>query len=182
MQCCTANGTLGLYYAWEGALREDGDCATVNLLLNRGGKLVDVESHLPYEGRVVIRNRAASRVTVRIPAWVPRRDVRLRVAGVDRPLDWVGNYLVAGDLNPGDTVEVSFPVRETTARYTMNAHTEAEQVYTLTLRGSTVVDIAPRILHPTRLQLYQREALKKAGPAPVRKVQRFVAERVVRGW
>ena len=182
MQCCTANGTQGLYYAWEGALREDGDRATVNLLLNRSGRLVDVESHLPYEGRVVIRNRAASRVTVRIPAWVPRREVRLRVAGVDRPLDWIGNWLVAGDLKPGDAVELAFPVRETTLRYTMNAHTADAQVYTLTLRGSTVVDIAPRIIHPTRLQLYQRDALKKSGPAPVRKVRRFAAERVVRGW
>ena len=182
MHCCTGNATQGLYYAWEGALREDGDRATVNLLLNRGGRLVDVESHLPYEGVVRIRNKAATRVAVRVPSWVPRREVRLRVSGADRPLDWVGNRVLAGRLKTGDVVELIFPVPVSTVKYTVNARSPAEQVYTLTLRGSTVVDISPRDTEPTSLPMYRRESLKKGGPAPVRKVKRFVAEQVVRGW
>ena len=38
------NGTQGLYYAWEAAVREDGDTAQVNLLLNRASALLDVDS------------------------------------------------------------------------------------------------------------------------------------------
>jgi hypothetical protein len=44
------------------------------------------------------------------------------------------------------------------------------------------VDIAPRAAEPASLPLYRREALRRAGPAPVRPVRRFVADRVVRDW
>ena len=182
MHCCTGNATQGLYYAWEGALREDGDRATVNLLLNRAGRLVDVDSHLPYEGRVVVRNHAACRVALRVPAWVPRREVRLRVGAADRPLDWVGQHLFVPDLKTGDVIELTFPVRETTARYTVNARSPAETVYACTFRGSTLVDIAPRDTAATSLPLYRRDALRGADAAPRRQVRRFVPDRAVRGW
>ena len=77
MHCCTGNATQGLYYAWEGTLRETDDKAMVNLLLNRAGRLVDVDSYLPYEGKVIIRNKAARRVAVRVPSWVDKRVLRL---------------------------------------------------------------------------------------------------------
>ena len=182
MHCCTGNATQGLYYAWEGALREDGDRATVNLLLNRAGKLVDVESELPHVGRVLVRNHAARRVALRVPAWAPRRDVRLRVGNADRALDWVGPYLHVSDLKPGDAIELTFPVRETTARYTVNAGSQAATVYTCTFRGSTLVDIAPRDTAPTSLPLYQRDGLRRLTAAPRRRLRRFVPDRAVRGW
>ena len=51
--CCTANGAVGLYYAWHGITRFDqsSGTATVNLLLNRAAPWLDVDSWLPYEGR-----------------------------------------------------------------------------------------------------------------------------------
>lgn len=42
MHCCTGNGARGLYCAWEGTVREKGDTAQVNFLLNRVSKLLDV--------------------------------------------------------------------------------------------------------------------------------------------
>ncbi len=182
MHCCTGNATQGLYYAWEGTLREEGDRATVNLLLNRAGRLVQVDSYLPYEGRVVVRNHAAARVALRVPGWVPAREVRLRVNQKDRPLDWVGRYLLVTDLTPGDTVELAFPVRETTARYTVNANSPTETAYTCTFRGSTLVEITPRDTDPTSLPLYRRDALRRAGPAPQQTVESFVPSQTVRGW
>ena len=182
MHCCTGNATQGLYYAWEGALREDGDRATVNLLLNRAGRLVDVDSELPHAGRALIRNHAARRVALRVPAWAPRCDVRLRVGGTDRPLDWVGQHLLVPDLKPGDVIELTFPVCETTARYTVNSRSPAETVYTCTFRGSTLVDIAPRDTAPTSLPLYRRDALRGVDTAPRRQVRRFIPDRVVRDW
>jgi hypothetical protein len=182
MQCCTGNATQGLYYAWEGALREVGDRATVNLLLNRAGRLVDVDSFLPYQGRVLIRNHAASRVSIRVPGWAPRRAVRLMVNNIDRTPDWVGQYLLVADLNPGDIIELGFPVKETTSRYTVNARSKDETVYTCTFRGSTLVDIGPRDLAPTGIPIYQRDSLRGADVAPLVKLHRFVPDRVVRGW
>ena len=39
--CCSANGSIGLYYAWEGITRFSDDVATVNLLLNRASSWMD---------------------------------------------------------------------------------------------------------------------------------------------
>jgi hypothetical protein len=181
MTCCTSNGTQGLYYAWEAAVREKGGCAQVNLLLNRASKFLDVDSYLPFEGKVVLRNKGASRLAVRIPSWVSRRQIHAEVAGKARPLTWVGNYLLFDNLQGSDLIALAFPIGETTARYTVNARTPAEQVYTCTFRGSTLVDISPRDRSPTSYPLYQREHLRQAR-APLKKVERFVAVKKISNW
>ena len=43
----------------------------MNLLLNRASPWVDIDSSLPYEGLVRIRNKVADTVAVRVPGWVP---------------------------------------------------------------------------------------------------------------
>ena len=181
MTCCTGNGTQGLYYVWEGIVREEGQTAEVNLLLNRSADLVDIDSHLPYSGKVVIRNKRARRVTVRMPHWVRRPEVRADVAGVARGLSWVGNRVVFDDLAPEDTVTLTFPVEETTASYTVAARTAMEQTYACTFRGSTLVDISPRDEAPTSYPIYLRDHLR-GDEAPMRKVERFVADRTITHW
>jgi hypothetical protein len=181
MQCCTGNGTQGLYYAWEGTVRRNGDSAQVNLLLNRASSGVDIDSYLPYEGRVVLRNKALRRVSVRIPYWVQRREIRARVNEADRPLVWAGNYLLIGDLTPGDTISIEFPLTETTASYAACAGTADEQIYHCTFRGSTLVDITPRDEAATSYPLYLRQGLR-APVAPMKTVTRFVADRTIQRW
>jgi hypothetical protein len=181
MTCCTGNGTQGLYYAWEGIVREDGETAHVNLLLNRAARLVDVESYLPYSGKVVIRNKKARRIAVRIPHWVKRPQLGADVSGARRPLVWVGNCVVFDGLEPGDALTLGFPVEETTASYTVNARTSAEQTYTCAFRGSTLVGISPRDAAPTSYPLYLRDHLRSSA-APTKTVERFVADRTVIRW
>jgi hypothetical protein len=181
MHCCTGNATQGLYYAWEGIVREAGDTAQVNLLLNRAAKLLDVHSYLPYAGKVVLRNKGARRISVRIPAWVPSQTVRAEVAGVEVPLEWVGRYLVFSGLRPGDDVTLTFPVKERTYTYTINARSKHEQVITCTFRGSTCVDVSPHDEAPTSYPLYQRAHLRTT-TAPMKQVERFVAARKILNW
>jgi hypothetical protein len=181
MQCCTGNATQGLYYAWEAIVREEGDAAQVNLLLNRAARTVDVDSWLPYEGKVVVRNKSARRVSVRMPSWVGRDQVACKVAGRPAAKAWVGRYLVFDGLAPGDAVEIEFPVRETTASYTIAARTPAERAYTIAFRGSTAVDIAPRDEAAMSYQMYLREAMRR-DRAPMKKAQRFVAARKIIDW
>jgi hypothetical protein len=197
MGCCTGNGTQGLYYAWEGIVRETGDTAQVNLFLNRAAKLVDVDSYLPFEGKVVIKNKSARRISVRIPAWVDRRQLRAhRRSGVPplpsnvsaessgtplQQLDWVGRYLIFDSLKPDDILTLQFPIKETTARYTANARTPQETIYTCVFRASTLVDISPRDEHPTTYPFYLRDELRR-DKAPMKKTARFVADRLIRDW
>jgi hypothetical protein len=182
MQCCTGNAVNGLYYAWEGSLREDGATATVNLLLNRAGRLVDVDSWLPYAGKVEITNKNAVRIQVRIPGWVRLQDVAFYVDENPRTPGFAGRFAIFDGIKPGSLLRVVFPVKEYEASYTAGYRTRFEQNYTFKFRGSTVVDISERDTRPTSYQLYQRNYLKAGGPAPVRQVTRFAADKLIRNW
>jgi hypothetical protein len=181
MQCCTGNATQGLYYAWEGVVREDVDTAQVNLFLNRAARLVDVDSYLPHEGRLVVRNKAARRVAIRIPAWVSRSHLRTDVSGTQRLQRWIHNSLIFDDLKPGDAVTLTFPVREMKLEYTANANSPAETVYKCTFRASTLVDITPHDDLPTSYPMYARSHLR-TDEAPMKTLDRFVPGRIISHW
>ncbi len=181
LQCCTANATQGLYYAWEGILRENGDRATVNLFLNRAGRLLDVDSCLPYEGKVVLRNKKARSIALRLPSWVDKRELRFGSVKLAAEPYWVGRYLVFDGPQPGATITLSFPAKTQTSAYTVNAGSKVEQKYTCEFRGSTLIDISPRDTAPTSIPLYQRSQMR-ASATPLHTVKRFVAARTVRGW
>src|SRR5262249_33303385 len=137
--CCSANGAMGLYYAWHGITRFDQGIATVNLFLNRASSWMDVDSYLPYEGKVVLRNKQATSANVRVPAWVESSNLKTFVNDRETKPSRVGNYLLFQQLKKGDELRLEFPVPATTDKYTI-----AGKQYTLTFRGSTLVDISPR--------------------------------------
>ncbi|MFH0965838.1 MAG: hypothetical protein V2A58_17715 [Planctomycetota bacterium] len=181
MQCCTANAARGLYYAWEAITRRSDDEAQVNLLLNRSAPWLDVESCLPYEGKVLIRNKTARRIAVRIPTWVKRRELSCLVNGVARRVSIAGHYGLFDDLKPCDLLELNFPVAEETFTATANAQTDEETVYTITMRGNTVVDISPRDERSLIYPLYLRDHLR-GRQAPMKMTKRFVLERTPPSW
>ncbi len=180
MQCCTANAARGLYYAWESITGCKGEDAEVNLLLNRAAPWLDIESHLPYEGKVVIRNKTARRINLRIPAWVNAREIRCSVNGHPRSPLFAACRAVFTDLKPRDTVEINFPVKEWSIARTASVRTKAESAYSIAFRGNTVVDISPRDDSPKVYPMYRRDFLKTGGQAPVRKVYRTVYEQIPR--
>ena len=182
MQCCTGNGTQGLYYAWEGIVRCTDGHAQVNLLLNRASQWLDVDSYVPYEGKVVIRNKTASHIAVRVPSWIPATSVRTRVNDEDRRVWWTGRYLQFEGLVPADAITLDFPVIETTQQYVALPHSRREQVYTCTFRGNTLVDIAPRDKSPMNYPLYLRDHLKGQEVAPMRTMERYVAPKPLLLW
>ena len=184
MQCCSGNAPWGLYAAWEGTVRcVDGQNAEVNLLLNHASRWLDVESSVPYEGKVVIRNKTARRISVRPSSWIDRRALRCDVDGTERHPVRVGPYLLFDDLRPGSIVTMQFPVPEETTEYTwMARHWRSEAKVKCTFRGSTLVDISPRDDALGSYPIYQRDHLKAAGPAPMRTVDRYVSERRATRW
>jgi hypothetical protein len=171
--CCTGNGSQALYYAWEGITRFHDGTATVNLFLNRASPWMDIDSDLPYEGKVVLHNKLAKTVMVRIPSWVDRSTVAVTRNGGPVDTTPAGRYLIVSGLAPRDNVTLTFPVRTELDHYTI-----AGTRYTVTFRGSTVVDISPRYDGPHSYPLYLRSALL-AKSAPMRSKKRFVADRLI---
>jgi hypothetical protein len=171
--CCSTNGPMGLYYAWHGIIRFQDGVATVNLLLNRASAWMDIDSYLPYEGRLVLHNKKARVAKVRIPYWLMHRPIECRVNGENASPPMSGNYLVFSDLKPSDEIQLAFDVPETTEKYTMG-----DRVYTLIFRGSTLIDITPRDTNPKRYQYYRRQHMG-VREAPMKIKKRFVAEKII---
>lgn len=151
--CCTSNGSTGLYYAWESAIRYEKPLVTVNLLLNRASPWVDVDSFLPYEGKVEIRNKSAKKLAVRIPAWVHEAKIRGQVNGRDTTPFWVGRHLVFDSLTGQEKITITFPMETETTDYTIQGNH-----HTCTFQGNTLVE---GYTFGRRVEHYQSDKLGK---------------------
>jgi hypothetical protein len=171
--CCTANCAIGLYYAWHGITRFEDGVARVNLFLNRASSWMDIDSYLPYEGKVVLRNKLAHTAHVRIPSWVRRDHLKSTVNGRSAEPISTGSHLVFRNLKPNDEIRIQFAVPASVDTYTIGG-----KRYTMTFRGSTLVDISPRENPPNTYPLYLRDSLK-ATQTLTRKVRRFIPKRVL---
>lgn len=187
--CCTGNCVPALYAAWEAIVTEDHGHAQVNLLLNRASPWLDVDSYLPFEGKVVVRNTSARVISIRLPRWVDKAAVQVDAPEHALPSSWLGRYLVLPETHRGDVITVTFPMVETTETYTLKWRQsefwkestdpgpnwqadESPLKYVFHLRGNTVVDIEPRP-EGRGFPLYRREHLKTS-TAPMKTVERFV--------
>jgi hypothetical protein len=186
--CCAGNPNHALYFAWHSIVRCRRGNAEINLLLNRASPWLDLDSYLPHEGRVVIKNKTATNLAVRIPGWVERRALTAERNGKPASLRWVGNYTLFSGLHPADVITLQFPVVERQEKYTLkwkktdwwmegtnpgnrwkNDHPTQ---YVLHFKGNTLVDVSPRspdAAYPAfKTDHYEGEN------APTKKVRRFV--------
>ena len=189
--CCVGNCSVALYRGWESILRHNEGVVQVNLLLNRASPWLDVDSYLPYNGKVVLKNKKAGRVHVRVPLWADKGATRSRINGKGVPPAWLNNYLVFGGLSANDVITVEFPMVETTEQHTEPTY---QTTFTCQMRGNTLVDISPRRETPSwetvgqddgvtsvlskGYPIYEREHLK-GDEAPMREVTRYVSPEVI---
>jgi DUF1680 family protein len=169
--CCTANGSRALYYVWDRILRYEGGKLRVNLLLNRASRWADVDSYIPYQGRVDVKVKQPVDLSIRIPEWVTPGETRCQVSGDERELEWDERYAQVGALKPGDVATLSFPIFERTDV----VHIEKER-FTLVRKGNEVVSIEPSGRY---YPLYQRQHYREDTPR-WRKVSRFISDEGVK--
>ena len=168
--CCTGNGNRTWYHIWQNILHHDNGKLRVNLLLNRGSKWADVDSHIPYTGQVDIKIKQPVDLSIRIPEWATPAGTRVRVNGKERRATWEGRYAQAGQVKPGDVATMTFPISERVTRQWIQSHN-----YELVLKGSDVVCIEPPgQVHP----LYQRSHYR-ANDTRWRKMERFVPAKII---
>ncbi len=188
-QCCTANASQALYFAWESILRQpQPGHVQINLLLNRVSPWMNIDSYLPYEGRMVLKNKTARSVAVRIPNWVDWSRIVCRIQGISR--NWVraGNYALLDNLKEGDEITITFPMNEEKVSYTVltgqqwsfdpqkDKFPKAEALrYTCHFKGNTLVDFSPR--PDGRWYRTYRRDFYRGSAGPMKKVTRFVASK-----
>jgi hypothetical protein len=170
MHCCTGNASQGLYYAWEGILRHNGNKVDINLWLNRRSPWVDVCSWLPHEGKLLIQNKGMRQLSVRKPGWARRVKVHCQVNGHDIEPRWSDGRMVFDDLYGNEQIMITTPVNTEHANYTMVNLADpqhSQEQYRCEFRGHTTVDVQCIVpgsdpLDHTWYRLFQREALKSA--------------------
>lgn len=167
MHCCTGNATRALYYIWEHILTWGEGTLKVNLLLNRASQWADVDSHIPYTGRVDVRMKQRAELWVRIPEWVQPGEVHVRINGQERRTGYAGRYAQVGEAALGDMVSLHFPIAERTDEVWIE-----KQRYPLVRKGNEGVHIDPPGEHGP---LYQRDHYRDDSTL-WRRVTRFVAD------
>jgi hypothetical protein len=164
--CCTAYGSNGLFWIWEHILRYEEGHLKVNLLLNRASPWADVDSHIPYQGRVDVKIKKAVELSVRIPEWVSPDQARCQINRQETRVSWEGRYAKIGRVIPGDVVTMDFPIFERTNKVWIE-----KRLHTLVRKGNEVVSIDPP---GVRCPLYQRQHYRP-NETRMRKVSRFVS-------
>ena len=194
--CCTVRAVQAIYEVWDAVVTGNESMAQVNLMLNRASPLLDVNSYLPYEGRVELLVKTAKAASVHLPKWIDRTAVTVAVNGADRPVKGNGQYVIIDDLKQGDIVVIGFPTKEWTETFTLLwdeqdkfkrgtepgdgwKRPETPDQFTFTMRGFAVVDVESTVDRAgggdSDYLTYQRSAMWD-GKAPVRTVERFAPE------
>jgi hypothetical protein len=183
--CCGSQGNMGLFYAWDGIIRAERGCAKVNLLLNRASPWMDIYSYLPYEGKVVIKNKTANEAFVRIPLWADKKLVECAVNGRKIANSWLDNYVRFERLKSREVLTIRFPMVETSEvwkverlDWTSWPGEPGKEVHTCRFRGNTLIEMTPPLapgapLYARRLQQYSTTN------APMKTVSRFVTPMVL---
>lgn len=170
MQCCTGNGARTLYFIWHSIVTTGCKTVKVNLLLNRASPWLDVNSYIPYEGRVDIEIKRRCELEVRIPEWVMPEQTGCSVNGTDRRLTFCGRYAQAGEVKEGDLVVLTFPISERVVNTVIGA-----VPYRLIIKGNDVVYIDP----PGKWSPFYQRAHYRENQVRWVKRQRFVADEVI---
>src|SRR4029453_7857902 len=99
-----------LYLVADSIIESEDRLLRVNLLMNRATPWADLDSYLPFEGKAVIRMKAATdMLLVRIPEWTDWNSVSCNVNGKSRPSQWYSperGYLAVGSVAKGDSIEI----------------------------------------------------------------------------
>jgi hypothetical protein len=210
-QCCLGNCPRGLYQGWASIVTHSDEGLRVNLLLNRSTPELDVDSYLPYEGKVNINIKQPTHLEVRMPGWVELDKVTARVDDEPVAPTCNGRYLDLGDLSQGEVVTIEFPVREYQVTYHLPGATWASKYSIVDEQSGSGMplprsveqvpqDIVDRILEPKPYTvlyrgntvvdilpegyiypLYEREFMRH-NPAPLAPVDRHVPQRVLEDW
>jgi hypothetical protein len=171
--CCTASGARAIFAAWRDMLSFDRGTLKVNLLLNRASKWADIDSYIPYSGKVQMKVKQPLDLKIRIPEWVHPAEAQCEVGGKVRSLTYDGRYAEIGEVAKGQTVVLAFPIFERTERRRIEKFD-----YTFVLRGNEVVQVDPQGKY---CPMYQRGHYRTDQPL-YQKVTRFISPDELQWW
>lgn len=147
--CCLGSGTRGLFMGWSNTVTENNGTVSVNFLLNRGSRWVDVSSYLPHEGKVVLDvHTDLKRLQIRIPEWAGFTKIRFQRELNGEVTEGRGNeesrwvnkhFLLLGAARAGEKITVTFPLS-----FRKTIENAVGQTFEAEWRGDDVIGITPK--------------------------------------
>ncbi len=128
------------YHATVAAAADGSGTCRLNMLLSAESTSLTVRSSLPKEGRLEIRTKKASTLSVRQPKDVSARSIEVRVGGQMRPTRCERSELVVGRVPAGAEVAISF---DTPRRRTQEAAPGYKKPLDVEWQGDTIVAMQP---------------------------------------
>jgi hypothetical protein len=173
MNCCSANGSRSLHHVWREMIDYKDGKLRVNLLLNRASKWADIDSYIPYTGRVDVKAKQKLDLEIRIPDWTSPDQIQCTVDSKARPISFNGRYAQIGRLNKKQTASLNFPITERTETVKVqDARNHLGSDYTLVLRGNDVISVDP----PGKYCPFYQRGHYRTGKPLYKKVERFVSD------
>jgi len=151
MHCCGPSGIKALYLAWQQACKFEEGVLRVNLLLPRRLPEADVQGFDPREGRLDIELHTDAALSMRMPDWVAKKEVRAQVERRPLSFQWQADRLVTPVVEKGQTVSITYPLRSVTS----TVHVGSDR-YDIQWQGDTALSISPP---GTEVPLYTRQEL-----------------------
>jgi len=142
MGCCVPEGMRALYAAWRNTVVDEPDAVRVNMCFDRDAPAARVASFLPGEGRMTVTSKIAKPFLLRPPAWATREGVQVQHNGRTLPVAWDGAYVRVDDVQPGDTLALSYPLPSFIQRQPMPGE-ESTRELTVCWLGNTVLSLEP---------------------------------------
>ena len=172
---CTTNRLRSLYTIWDSILEAKDDQLKINLLFNRASAQADIDSYIPYEGKVVVSMKApCQEVLVRIPEWTDWNEVSCQINGKDRPVRWSAQqvgYVSLAKVKAKDRIVLTFPMKQWEVTTDFGIKSDPAKTCKVTLKGNTVIETSEDIGYPAFFL-----ARFRGDKCPMKKVERFVSK------
>jgi hypothetical protein len=153
--CCLGSGIRGCFLVWDSIIEKKGGTVYVNMAIGRNSPWVEVIGYQPYEGRLDIIVHDAKKIAVRVPSWVKKEDVKIKLNGILAGADFEDKiYAKFSGLRKNDRITIQYPLKCETAAESVNG-----RQYYAYWRGDTVVGINPKgKIYP----IFERDYMNKA--------------------
>ena len=126
--------------AYHAMATEDSAGCHVNMLFPADLPGLSLRSSLPEAGQLQIETKQPCTLHVRIPGWVERQSLKLRVNNQSQPPRWEKNELALGKLQPKTVVEITF---DQPRRRTLETAPGYATPYEIDWLGDTIVGMKP---------------------------------------
>jgi hypothetical protein len=159
MGCCPPEGVRALWETWSNTVRQEKEGLFVNMSFNCVTPEVRVISFAPEQGRLTaVAQRNAGAMHLRPPSWTVRGMVKSYRNAKETPAQWLGDYVVFGNVKAGEEVTITYPLIGLKQKLTIaKGFGGKEKTFVQSWVGNTIVDIEPR---GRKLPIF-------SGPAPV---------------